>query len=177
MKQPISKTLTLFKSNLFPFSSLKKNKKPHTVTLGIGGNIGDVKKTFHKLFLALRGDKRFEIIKTSPILKNPPFGYLEQNDFFNSIIIIKTHLSPIQLLNEIQRYENRFKRVRSFQDAPRTLDIDILFYDNIKFKHQRLIIPHKNWLYRQSVTIPLSFLCQNDIFSKKIKKFKYNSNI
>jgi 2-amino-4-hydroxy-6-hydroxymethyldihydropteridine diphosphokinase len=158
MKKYISPTLVLFKSNFFPFSSLKKNNKPHTVTLGIGGNIGNVKIMFHKLFLALKGDKRFDIIRTSPILQNPPFGYLKQDDFFNAIIIIKTYLSPIQLLNETQRYEKRFKRIKSFQYAPRTLDIDILFYDKIKFKHSRLIIPHKSWLYRKSVIIPLKYI-------------------
>ena len=128
------------------------------VTLGIGGNIGNVKRRFNKFFLVLQQDSRFHIIKTSPLLKNPPFGYLEQDDFLNALLVIKTNLSPIYLLNQMQRYENRFGRKRSFKDAPRTLDIDIIFYDKIQIKHKRLIIPHPNWKERDSIIIPLKFL-------------------
>jgi 2-amino-4-hydroxy-6-hydroxymethyldihydropteridine diphosphokinase len=56
----------------------------------------------------------------------------------------------------MQRYENRFKRTRSFKDAPRTLDIDIIFFANKKINTKQLTIPHKNWSQRESVVIPLS---------------------
>ena len=150
--------MQLFFSSNYPYKSKHISNKTHTVTLGIGGNIGNVKRRFDKLFLVLQQDSRFHIIKTSPLLKNPPFGYLEQDDFLNALIVIKTNLSPIQVLNEMQRYENRFGRKRSFQDAPRTLDIDIIFYDKIQIKHKRLIVPHQNWKERDSVVIPLKFL-------------------
>ena len=158
MKKFLTKDLILYFCNNYPYKAKKISKKTHIVTLGIGGNIGDVKKRFNKLFLSLQSDSRFDIIKTSPILRNPPFGYLEQDYFLNAIIIIKTNLSPIEVLNEMQRYENRFGRKRSFQDAPRTLDIDIIFYDKLNVKSKRLTIPHKDWENRQSVIIPLFYL-------------------
>jgi 2-amino-4-hydroxy-6-hydroxymethyldihydropteridine diphosphokinase len=150
--------LALSFTNNYPYKSKQISNKTHMVTLGIGGNIGNVKRRFNKFFLVLQQDSRFHIIKTSPLLKNPPFGYLEQDDFLNALIVIKTNLSPIYLLNQMQRYENRFGRKRSFKDAPRTLDIDIIFYDKIQIKHKRLIIPHPNWKERDSIIIPLKFL-------------------
>ena len=150
--------MQLFFSSNYPYKSKHISNKTHTVTLGIGGNIGNVKRRFDKLFLVLQQDSRFHILQTTPLLQNPPFGYLEQDDFLNALIVIKTNLSPIQVLNEMQRYENRFGRKRSFQDAPRTLDIDIIFYDKIQIKHKRLIVPHQNWKERDSVVIPLKFL-------------------
>ena len=92
---------------------------------------------------------------TSPLLQNPPFGFLQQSDFLNGIIALKTDLCPNAFLKAMQRYENKFGRKRSFQDAPRTLDIDIIFFDNKKINTQNLVIPHKNWANKESVIIPL----------------------
>ncbi|MGB3750185.1 MAG: 2-amino-4-hydroxy-6-hydroxymethyldihydropteridine diphosphokinase [Arcobacteraceae bacterium] len=158
----LSDDLKVYFDTLFPYqnTSLKvlQKIKPHAVTIGIGGNIGNVKKRFKQLFLMLRNDARFTVECSSPILKNPPFGYLSQDDFLNAIIILKTNLSPIECLNVFQRYEYRFKRTRSFQDAPRTLDIDIIFYDKRKIDTKRLTIPHKGYKHRESVLIPLSYI-------------------
>lgn len=159
MKKNLADNMILYFQNRFPYTNKQKSKKANTVTIGIGGNIGDVRKRFQKLFLCLKEDSRFFISKTSPILKNPPFGYLEQDDFFNAIVVLKTNLSPIETLNIFQYYENRFKRTRSFQDAPRTLDIDIIFFNNISLNTKRLIIPHKGYKKRPSVLIPLGFVC------------------
>jgi len=135
-----------------------KCNKNNTITIGIGGNIGNTTTIFKKLFLMLQQDSRFCIQRTSPILQNPPFGYIEQNDFFNAIIVLKSKLSPYEALRAFQRYENRFKRERSFQDAPRTLDIDIIFFNNLILNTKDLIIPHKGYKQRDSVLIPLKFV-------------------
>ncbi len=158
MKKNLSKELTLFYSSNYPRVLKKSSSKKYLVTIGIGGNIGNMKARFDKLFLCLNKDKRFALLKTSPLLLNPPFGYLNQNDFLNGIITLKTNLCPTAFLNAMQRYENRFGRKRSFQDAPRTLDIDIIFFDNKKIDKENLIIPHKDWANRESVIIPLKYL-------------------
>lgn len=158
MKKKLSDTLTLYKTNNFPYINPKKSQKRYFVTIGIGGNIGDVKKTFDKLFLSISKNTKFDIVMTSPLLKNPPFGYLNQNDFLNGIISLKTNLSPNEFLKNMQRLENRFGRKRSFQDAPRTLDIDIIFFHDKKINTQDLIIPHKDWANRESVIIPLKYM-------------------
>ena len=162
MKRKIDNDLILYFTPLYPSKLSIKSNKTYDVFLGIGGNIGDVKKRFNKLFIALQNDKRFDIIQTSPLLKNPPFGYIKQNDFLNGVIRIKTNLPPFVLLKEMQRYENRFKRVRSFKNAPRTLDIDIIFIrknnKEIYMNNPILTLPHYGYKDRKSVQIPLLFL-------------------
>lgn len=158
MKKKLSESLILFKTSNFPYINKKKSNKKHLVTIGIGGNVGDVKKTFDKLFLCLNANTKFDIIMTSPLLQNPPFGYLEQSDFLNGIITLKTNLAPNEFLKIMQRLEIRYGRKRSFQDAPRTLDIDIIFFDNKKINTEQLIIPHKDWANRESVIIPLKYM-------------------
>jgi 2-amino-4-hydroxy-6-hydroxymethyldihydropteridine diphosphokinase len=144
-----------------------KSNKIYTVTLGIGGNVGNVTSRFKSLFIALTNDIRFDILRTSPILKNPPFGFFEQNDFLNSIIVAKTNISPLRLLKITQYYEKKFKRIKTFQDAPRTLDIDIIFIKkhkkNIIINTRDLKVPHVDWRNRPSVMIPLEQIkCKNN---------------
>ena len=158
MKKKLNDKLTLYYTSNFPKKFNSYSKKKYYVTIGLGGNIGNMKKTFDKLLLCLKQDSRFTLLNTSPLLKNPPFGFLEQNDFLNGIITFKTNLCPNALLNAMQRYENKFGRKRSFQDAPRTLDIDIIFFDDKKINTKKLIIPHKDWANRESVIIPLKYI-------------------
>jgi 2-amino-4-hydroxy-6-hydroxymethyldihydropteridine diphosphokinase len=139
-------------------NSNQVSNKYNTVTIGIGGNIGDMQQRFKKLFLMLLKDSRFTIIQTSPILKNPPFGYLDQDNFLNALIVLKTNLWAHHCLKIFQRYEHRFKRTRSFKDAPRTLDIDIIFFNRLKINTKNLIIPHKDYQNRDSVLIPLEYI-------------------
>lgn len=158
MKKKLTPELTIFKTSNFPRKIKNDSRKRHFVTIGIGGNIGNTKKTFDKLFLYLKSDSRFDILMTSPLLLNPPFGFLEQNEFLNGIIALKTNLAPNDFLKNMLRLEKRLGRKRSFQDAPRTLDIDIIFFDNKKINTEKLIIPHKNWAHRESVIIPLKYM-------------------
>ncbi len=174
MKKILSDKLTLYKTSTFPLYSKKKSNKKYLVTVGIGGNIGNVTKTFNKLLLSLKENTKFDILITSPILQNPPFGYLNQNDFLNAIITIKTNLGPNEFLKHMQRLEYRFGRKRSFQDAPRTLDIDIIFFDDKYINTKKLIVPHKDWANRESVIIPLNLMKKTNRIHKlyKIKKGK-----
>jgi 2-amino-4-hydroxy-6-hydroxymethyldihydropteridine diphosphokinase len=158
LKKKLTENLTLFYTPNFPRIFNKRSNKKYKVTIGIGGNIGNIKRIFDKLILCLKQDARFALLTTSPLLKNPPFGFLEQNDFLNGIIALKTNLCPNDFLKAMQRYEIKFGRKRSFQDAPRTLDIDIIFFDDKKINHENLIIPHKDWANRESVIIPLKHI-------------------
>jgi 2-amino-4-hydroxy-6-hydroxymethyldihydropteridine diphosphokinase len=149
-------SLTSFYGLHFPFMKQAKSSHRYEVTLGIGGNIGDVRRRFEHLFFYFKRDRQVEIVRTSLILKNPPFGYKEQDDFFNSIIVLKTSMQPKKFLAYLHRVEKRFGRRRSFANAPRTLDLDILFFDNRVVKTDDLTIPHASWYERESVVIPLA---------------------
>jgi len=154
-KCKLSNSLTTFKGLHFAYKTNKKSSLRYKVTVGIGGNIGDVKRRFEHLFIELKREKRVDVIQTSLILKNPPFGYLAQDDFLNSIIVLKTNMQPLVFLDYLLRLEKKFGRKRSFDNAPRTLDLDIIFFDNRVIDTQRLKIPHPSWSKRESVVIPL----------------------
>lgn len=153
IKRKLDKKNTLLKSNHFP--AVFKRKGGHKVLLGIGGNIGDVVRRFEHLLYFLKRSPLLCVVETAPILKNPPFGYKEQADFYNSLLLIETRLTPRELLRYILGVEKVFGRKRLFKDAPRTLDIDILFYENVKMDTKNLTLPHPEWMKRSSVLIPL----------------------
>ncbi len=149
--------MTLFYDRDFP-RRFGKSGASHRAILGIGGNIGNVRRRFAKLVHYLRQGGRVDPVESSPILKNPPFGYVDQPDFYNAVLTIRTDLDPFTLLRYLLFVEKRFKRVRHFKNGPRTLDIDILFYDDLHLHTRRLTLPHPRWRERESVLIPLAFL-------------------
>jgi len=158
MKKKLDRSNTLIIQKNYPYLSSRKSRKAFQATLGIGGNIGDVLRRFNHLFYYLKKSPFVDIVETSPILKNPPFGYLEQDDFYNSLIIVKTCFQPKALLRYILHVEKKFGRKRSFPDAPRTLDIDMIFYDKVALNTKVLTVPHPHWKNRSSVIIPLMYM-------------------
>lgn len=157
LRKGIDPKNVLLKGGHYPYLSAKSLHKREAL-LGIGGNIGDVVRRFERLFAFLNRSALVHIKETSPIVKNPPFGYIEQEDFYNALIRIETDLTPKALLRYILKVEKRFGRKRLFKDGPRTLDIDIIFYENISFQDETLTIPHPHWYERDSVLIPLSYM-------------------
>ncbi len=155
IKRKLSESLITLRGLHFGYKRRQKSSHRYRVTVGIGGNVGDVKRRFEHLFILLNKDKRVELLQTSLILKNPPFGFIDQDDFFNSIIVLQVSMQPLFFLGYLQRLEKKFVRKRSFANAPRTLDLDIIFFDNRVVKIDRLKIPHKSWFERESVMIPL----------------------
>jgi 2-amino-4-hydroxy-6-hydroxymethyldihydropteridine diphosphokinase len=130
----------------------------HRAVVGIGGNLGGVARRFDRVIDYIRRSGRARVAATSPLLKNPPFGYADQPDFLNGVMVLKTSLSPWALMRWLLWVEKRFGRRRSFPNAPRTLDLDIIFYDDIRVNSRRLKIPHPDFARRESVMVPLMFL-------------------
>ena len=159
MKKVLNEELSLFFYPTFPKCFLKQTRN-NRVLLGIGGNIGNSVRRFKKLALLFAKHPVLRLIETAPILKNPPFGYKEQPDFYNTLFVVDTTLSPFALLHYILYIEKRFKRVRSFKNAPRTLDIDIIWYEDKKVQTKNLIIPHPKWQSRDAVVIPLKYMLE-----------------
>jgi 2-amino-4-hydroxy-6-hydroxymethyldihydropteridine diphosphokinase len=126
--------------------------------VGVGGNLGRVPDRFDRMVDYLRRNGRVRVCATSPLLKNPPFGYTEQPDFFNGVMRIRTALPPLALLRYLLWVERRFGRRRSFKNAPRTLDLDIIFYENRRMRTRRLRLPHPGYTERPSVLWPLALM-------------------
>ena len=120
--------------------------------------MGDTKRRMEHLWVYLQRHPMLKPVRSGAILRNPPFGYAEQDDFENTVIEVATSLEPRALLRLVWRIEKRFGRKRSFPNAPRTLDLDILFFEDRVVQYKELIIPHPHWKGRGSVRIPLSTL-------------------
>ncbi|RUM63068.1 MAG: 2-amino-4-hydroxy-6-hydroxymethyldihydropteridine diphosphokinase [Sulfurospirillum sp.] len=158
MRKRLSAHLTLCFDKYFPWQNPHPFRRRHTAILGIGGNIGNTRRRFAKLLRHFRRQPQITVLETSPILKNPPFGYTDQKDFYNAVILIETNLSPSRLLRYALRTEHIFKRKRAFKNSPRTLDVDIIVFDKIAVHKRHLTLPHPHFRKRESVLIPLSYL-------------------
>ena len=159
LKRKLNERLSIFSSMRYPFVSKSESTHRYETFVGVGGNVGDVRRRFEHLFFEIQRDKRVSLVKTSFILKNPPFGYTKQDDFFNTVIVLKTSMQAKSFLRYLLRLEKKFGRRRSFANAPRTLDLDIIFFDNRKIDTKDLTIPHPFYAQRESVMIPLAGIC------------------
>ncbi len=146
----------LVKSKFFPYKRAIPSHK-NSVLIGIGGNIGDVKTRFCRLFWLLKRDSRFKIAESSPILLNTAFGY-ESEDYLNATMELKTSLNASEILKIMQAIELRFGRKRPFKNAPRTLDIDLLYFSRKVHSTARLTLPHAGAKDRISVILPLAMM-------------------
>lgn len=155
IKRQLTSELELFKDLHLRRFVKKRPTMRHRVTVGIGGNVGDTRRRFVRLYSFMGKSSLVELEKISAVLKNPPFGFLKQDFFFNAVVVLRTNLQPRDMLAYLMRVEKKFARKRSFANAPRTLDLDIVFFDNKKINSTDLVIPHPAWFKRESVMIPL----------------------
>lgn len=125
-----------------------------TAYLGLGSNLGDRKQNLAQALELLSHQVAMEQI--SSIYETQPVGYEPQPLFLNTVCCIRTVLSPEELLSLAKQIEARMGRVSSFPNAPRLIDIDILFYEHEVIKRHGLIIPHPRLAERAFVLIPLA---------------------
>jgi len=123
------------------------------VYLGLGANLGDRQANLARA-LKLLGE-RLHVEQVSPIYETEPAGYAEQPPFLNAICRAQTELGPMQLLSLVKGIEASLGRVPSFPNAPRPIDIDIIFYGDLIMETPDLTIPHPRLEERAFVLIPL----------------------
>lgn len=170
LRRRIGPGLTLLRGGGFPrVEKTLRHRGETEVWIGIGGNVGEVRRRFERLRHFLKRSSDLRLLESSPILVNPPFGYLDQPDFLNAVLRIATALPPRALLRRLLRIERRFGRRRSFPNAPRTLDLDILFYGERRVRRKDLTIPHPHWRERESVTIPLAQMRRRPRLSETLR--------
>lgn len=125
----------------------------HQVYLGLGANLGDRQSN---LLQALQFIRSFAAIQSiSSNYETTPVGYLDQPDFLNLVCHVTTELSPLDLLLAIKQIEKQIGRQASFRNAPRVIDIDILFYDHLVMESPELTIPHPRLAERAFVLVPI----------------------
>ena len=127
--------------------------KEHIVYLALGSNLGNRLANLKQAVAAL--SPQMEVKAKSHVYETPPRGYEDQPRFLNQVIKLKTYLEPEPLLKHIKRLEATLGRKASFQNGPRLIDIDILFYDDLILNTASLVIPHPRLHERGFVLLPL----------------------
>jgi 2-amino-4-hydroxy-6-hydroxymethyldihydropteridine diphosphokinase len=124
------------------------------VYLGLGANLGNRIKNMSRAIQSLAGQAT--ILQVSSVYETEPVGYTEQPDFLNAVIAISTGMNPEQLLQLIKEIERSQGRTSSFHNAPRPVDIDILFINDRALQSKQLIVPHPRLTERAFVLVPLA---------------------
>jgi len=129
------------------------------VYLSLGSNVGDRKANLEKALQLL--SQWLDVEQVSSLYQTEPVGYTEQPPFLNAICRVETDLGPLQLLSLIKGIEASLGRVPSFPNAPRPIDVDILFYGDLVIETPELTIPHPGIEERAFVLIPLLEIAPN----------------
>ncbi|MBR0824165.1 2-amino-4-hydroxy-6-hydroxymethyldihydropteridine diphosphokinase [Bradyrhizobium manausense] len=126
--------------------------------IALGGNVGDVRATFKKATAQICGMAQAALVARSSDYTTPPWGDEDQDPFINACIEIDTALDPHALLFVMQKVEQKFGRTRNKdrQWGPRTLDLDLIAYDDVSLKTPDLTLPHPHLFERAFVLVPLA---------------------
>lgn len=127
--------------------------RPRPVHLGLGSNLGDRRAHLRAALERISDVARIDAI--SGVYRSEPTGYREQPDFWNLVAAVSTDLEPESLLEATQRIEETLGRRRTFRNAPRPIDIDVLLYDDVVMESPELVVPHPRMLDRAFVLRPL----------------------
>lgn len=127
----------------------------HNVYLALGSNMGDRERNLSDAIEQISNMGKTILKAVSNIYETKPVGYLEQEDFLNMAVAIETELEPLVLLHKLQEIEKLLGRTREIHWGPRTIDIDILLYNDSKINAPRLVVPHPRMFERAFVLKPL----------------------
>lgn len=124
--------------------------------VALGSNMGDSKAHLDGAVDALKADEKVRVLKVADYIVTKPYGGVEQDDFVNSAMAIETLYSPEELLDRLHEIEADHARERIIHWGPRTLDLDILLYEDVVMDTPDLIIPHKDMHNREFVLKPMA---------------------
>ena len=137
------------------YVSVKIKRGWHRAYLGVGSNMGDRMEYINQAINAIEAQDDTRVVHVSSLIETKPYGGVVQDDFLNGCIAIDTLKEPEELLDFLMDVEAQAGRVRTIHWGPRTLDLDILMYDDLVMNERRLTIPHKEMHKRLFVLEPL----------------------
>lgn len=141
--------------NIVDYVAIKMERSWHEAIIAVGANMGDKKKNIMDAFDIINSSKHTKILETANFYETEPFGYENQDMFLNTAIKVKTMLLPKQLMEFLLQVEKDLKRERIIKWGPRTLDLDVIFYDDIVSYEKEIIIPHPRMEERMFVLEPI----------------------
>ena len=142
--------------------------------IALGANLNSPASTLESALETISQSKGIELVKRSSLYRSPPLD-ADGPDYINAVAEIKTTLSPLQLLHQLQAIENAFGRERLYRNSPRTLDLDVLLYENFNSDIAELTVPHPRMHLRSFVLMPLMEIAgdmslQQDYLSKLLEE-------
>jgi 2-amino-4-hydroxy-6-hydroxymethyldihydropteridine diphosphokinase len=126
-----------------------------TAYVALGANLGDARAAVLQAFEALASWPEIQVTGRSALYRTAPYE-AQGPDFINAVARIDTRLSAPDVLDALQAIEHRAGRVRPYVNAPRSLDLDLLFYGDACIHSPRLTVPHPRWRERAFVLVPLA---------------------
>ncbi len=141
-----------------PFSSVsvKIHRGWHQAFVALGSNMGNREDYITTAIESMRAERAIRVKQISTLITTKPYGGVEQENFLNGVMEIETLLSPGELLDKLHELEAKAQRVREIHWGPRTLDLDILFYDDLVYGDEVLQIPHVDLQNRDFVLKPMN---------------------
>ncbi len=153
--------------------SVTVKRARHMAYIAVGSNMGDRESYIGTAIEKLNHTRGCRVLRTSCLLETKPYGVTDQPDFLNGALCVSTYLRPHELLELLQRLENEAMRVRERRWGPRTLDLDILLYDDVVINDERLCIPHADMKNREFVLKPLEEIAPfalHPIYKKTVRE-------
>jgi len=123
--------------------------------VGLGSNIGEPRRQLTEAIIAMSGLPETRLARHSSFYRTAPIGFADQPEFLNAVAALDTRLAPGALLEGLQGIERRHHRERSFPNAPRTLDLDLLLFGDEQIARPGLTVPHPRMHERAFVLAPL----------------------
>ena len=153
--------------------SVKIERGWHTAYIALGSNMGDRERYLSDAVDALGEIRGCRVEKVSSFIETPPYGVTDQADFLNGCLELRTLLYPRELLDELHRIEAQAGRERIVHWGPRTLDLDIIFYDDLVIREDDLCVPHVEMHKRDFVLSPLCEIApykRHPVYGKTVKE-------
>ncbi len=127
----------------------------HIAFIGLGSNQADPRGQLQQACAEIGNLPDTRLLAQSSFYRSAPIGFLEQPDFVNAVAQVATSLTPRALLQALLHIEQQHGRERTFRNAPRTLDLDVLLYDDLRHHEHGLTVPHPQMHLRAFVLVPL----------------------
>ena len=143
--------------------SVEIERARHRAYIALGSNMGDRESYLNTAVRGLGQSQGCRVVRVSEYINTKPYGNTNQDDFLNACLELETLLTPHELLALLQKLENYAGRIRTEHWGPRTLDLDIIFYDDVIISENDLRIPHPEMHKREFVLRPLNEIAPNKL--------------
>ena len=138
-------------------------RRRHTAYIALGSNMGDKEAYLKKAVAEMNADKNCNVLRVSDFIMTAPVSDIPQDDYLNGVMAVETLYTPEELLACVNAIEARADRVRKEKWGPRTLDLDIIFYDDLVIRTEKLTVPHPLMHTRAFVLEPLCMIAPHAV--------------